>query len=415
MPERIPILIGDETIPAFLDFCREKNHQKLLIVADENTYSVLGKQVADAAKGAGLDAIVCMLDPEGLHTDGVSILRVLNAYDAQPRLFVGIGSGTITDITRFTSHRTQNPFVSFPTAASVDAYTSKNAPVTIGNLKGSIYCQAPIAIFTNLKTIVESPMFLTASGFGDLVSKTTASTDWKITHLVWGAEFDEAIYASALHAGRSVIAVVDGIRKADAEAMDVMMRGQFESGFCMADFENSAPASGAEHHIAHVWEMIYHWEHKEGLFHGHAVGVAAIMSAQWYQQLKALSRTQAAALLEKTAIPARAEQARSLRQALPQIADEMIASDPIYMQLAEAEKWAETRKRMIDHWDVIQAAAQNVPDPDALRGWIRSLGGPVTPEELGVSAEQITLAKEFGHYQRERFSINIIRKLFGWD
>ncbi len=415
MPERMPILIGDEPIDAFLNFCQENNHKKLMIIADDNTFIVLGKQVAQAAAGAGLDVLTFVLDPEGLHTDGVSILRVLNAYDAQPRLFVGVGSGTITDITRFASHRSQNPFVSFPTAASVDAYTSKISPTIIEKLKISIPCQIPIAIFTDSQTIVASPRFLTASGFGDLVSKMTASADWKLTYLIWDAAFDEGIYRSALHAGRSVIDVVDGIRNAEAEAMDVMMRGQFESGFCMADFGNSAPASGAEHHIAHVWEMMYHWEHKEGLFHGHAVGVAAIICAEWYRQLKALSRDDAAVLLAKTVIPTRAEQTRGLQQALPQIAEELIASDPIYIQLAEADRWEATKERIIEKWDAILEAAKHVPEPEALRDWIKSLGGPTTPEELGLSAEQVALAKEFGHYQRDRFSINIIRKLFGWN
>jgi len=415
MPDHMPIMIGDEPIAPFLAYCRDHDQQKLLVIADANTYLILGKRVADAAEEAGMDVIRCVLDPEGLHTDGVSILRVLNAYDAQPRLFVGVGSGTITDITRFASHRSRNPFVSFPTAASVDAYTSKNAPVTVGKLKGSIYCHAPAAIFTDLQTIVDSPAFLTASGFGDLVSKTTASTDWYITHLVWGLPFDEGIYASALHAGQSVIDVIDGIQKAEPEAMDVMMRGQFESGFCMADFGNSAPASGAEHHIAHIWEMMYHWEHKEGLFHGHAVGVAAVMSAEWYHRLKGLSRDEAAELLEQAKIPPRAAQEKALAKALPQIADELIASDPIYMQLADAQKWAETKARILRQWDAILEAAQNVPEPDALRDWIKSLGGPVMPAELGLSPEQVAIAREYGHYLRERFSINIMRKLFGWD
>ena len=134
-----------------------------------------------AVQQQGWDVIYLILDPEGLHADGTTLTRVLNAYDAVPRLFVAVGSGTITDTVRFTSHRSQNQFVSFPTAASVDAYTSINAPVTIGRLKGSIYCHAPIAIFTDLPTICESPKFLTASGFGDLISKLTSSSDWKIS------------------------------------------------------------------------------------------------------------------------------------------------------------------------------------------------------------------------------------------
>jgi glycerol dehydrogenase-like iron-containing ADH family enzyme len=49
-----------------------------------------------------------------------------------------------------------------------------------------------------------------------------------------------------------------------------------------------------------------------------------------------------------------------------------------------------------------------------ISAWIKSLGGPVTAQELGVTPEQARIAKDYGLYLRERFSINIIRTLFGW-
>jgi len=329
MPEHMPIMIGGKAIEEFIEFCQQKHYEKFMIVADKNTARALGDRVFQAVKHKGWDVIYYVLDPEGLHTDETTLTRVLNAYDAIPRLFVAVGSGTITDTVRFTSHRSQNQFVSFPTAPSVDAYTSKNAPVTINHLKGSIYCHAPIAIFTDLPTICASPKFLTASGFGDLISKLTASSDWKMSYLIWDADFDEEIYASGLRAGQRAAEVVDGIRTADPKSMTAFMEGQFASGFCMADFGNSAPASGGEHHIAHVWEMMFHWENKEGLFHGHAVGVAAIICAEWYQRLKALSRKGAEDLLERSEIPPRSAQIAAIEKNLPGIAGELIESSPI--------------------------------------------------------------------------------------
>ena len=414
MPEHIPIIIGDKAIEKFIEFCQQKGYEKFMIVADENTARVLGDRVYQAIKQQVWDAIYHVLDPEGLHTDGTTLTRVLNAYDAVPRLFVAVGSGTITDTVRFTSHRSQNQFVSFPTAASVDAYTSKNAPVTVGHLKGSIYCQAPIAVFTDLQTICTSPKFLTTSGFGDLISKLLASSDWKMSHLIWDMDFDKEIYTRALRVGQRAAEVVDGIRTADPNSMAAMMEGQFASGFCMADFGNSAPASGAEHHISHIWEMMFHWEEKEGLYHGHAVGVAAIMCAEWYQRLKALSRGGAEDLLKRTKIPPRSVQISAIEKNLPHIAEELIESDPIYLQLSDPPKLKRVRERILDRWDEIQAAAASVPDPDTIRAWIKSLSGPVTPKELGITKEQVEIAADYGHYLRERFSINIIRKLFGW-
>ncbi len=414
MSEHMPIMIGNNVIEKFVEFCQKNQYEKFLIVADENTARVLGDRVCQAVKQHRWDAVYQVLDPEGLHTDGTTLTRVLSAYDAVPRLFVAVGSGTITDTVRFTSHRSQNQFVSFPTAASVDAYTSENASVTVGHLKGSIYCHAPIAIYTDLPTICASPKFLTASGFGDLISKLTSSSDWKISYLIWGSDFDEAIYAKALRAGQRAAEVVDGICTADPESMAAMMEGQFASGFCMADFGNSAPASGGEHHIAHIWEMMFHWGEKEGLYHGQAVGVAAIMSAEWYQRLKALSCKDAEDLLKKTKIPPRSVQIAAVEKNLPQIAEELIGSDPIYMQLSDPAKFKRICERILDRWDEIQATAANVPEPSAIRAWIKSLGGPVTPQELSVTKEQVEIAVDYGLYLRERFSINIIRKLFGW-
>ena len=410
----MPILIGDTATEKFIEFCQQKGYEKFMIVADENTARALGDRVYQAVMQEGWDAIYHVLDPEGLHADGTTLTRVLAAYDGVPRLFVAVGSGTITDTVRFTSHRSQNQFVSFPTAASVDAYTSENAPVTVGHLKGSVYCHAPIAIFTDLPTICASPKYLTTSGFGDLISKLLSTSDWKISHLIWGTDFNEEIYARALRAGHLAAEVVDGIRTADPKSMAAMMEGQFASGFCMADFGDSAPASGAEHHISHIWEMMFHSEEREGLYHGHAVGVAAIMCAEWYQRLKALSRGEAEDLLKRTKIPTRSVQIAAIERNLPYIAEELIESDPIYLQLSRTSKFKHIHERILDRWDEVQAIAASVPDPDTIRAWIKSLGGPVAPQELGLTKEQVEIAVDYGHYLRERFSINIIRKLFGW-
>jgi len=217
------------------------------------------------------------------------------------------------------------------------------------------------------------------------VSKLTSTCDWKLTHLIWGSDFDEDIYQRGVSAGESVAAVIEGIRSGDAESMQVMMEGQFEGGFCMADFNNSAPASGSEHHIAHVWEMLFHWDGKEGLFHGNAVGVAMLMSAEWYAQLRAMTVADARAALENITIPPRVEQEAALRAALPEIAEEVIASSPIYMQLSDPDTFGTVKAQMLEKWDEIQACARKVPDPDQLRERISSLGGPVTPKEIGVS------------------------------
>jgi len=414
MTEHMPIYVGEQAIEACLKFCQEKEFHSFYLIADENTQGALGARVLQALQGQGWDVLTQVLNPEHLHTDDFALTRIFATYDAQPRLFVGVGSGTITDITRFTSHRSRNPFISFPTAASVDAYTSKNAPTTVGGMKGSIYCQAPIAIFTDLATICAAPAFLTASGFGDSISKFTSSADWKLSYLIWEADFDAEIYQRALHAARQSAGAVAGIRQVNAESMAKLMNSQFESGFCMADFANSAPASGGEHHIAHLWEMMFHWEGREGLFHGNAVGVGTIMEARWFEGLRNLSRADAEKLLNGAQIPERQAQEKAIRESLPLIADEIIASNPIFVQLSDPDKWESVKARILQKWEEIQEVAATVPPAEQVRGWLAALGAPTTPAELGLTEDQIETAMEFGLYLRERFSMNVLRKLFGW-
>ena len=414
MTQHMPIYMGNQAVGAFLDFCRQDDWKKFILVADHNTYGALGQRVHTALQQEGWDVQLANLNPEGLHTDSEAIARVFAIYDGQPRLFVAVGSGTITDITCFNSHRSQNPFVSLPTAASVDAYTSHNSAVTIGELKGSIYCRAPIAIFTDLPTITSSPKHLTASGFADLISKFTSSADWKFTHLIWGVRFDPEIYSRALGTAQKVAKVVNGITDDDPASMAVLMEAQFESGFCMADFGDSSPASGGEHHIAHIWEMMHHWEGREGLMHGEAVGVATLMEAGWYQRFRALSKEEARQLLNRARVPTREEQEAAIRREVPIIAEELIAGHPIYMHLADPQVLARISQRILERWDELQAVAALVPEPEELRSWLVQVGAPVDYKELHLSQEQVRTGTEFGHYLRERFSINNIRRLFGW-
>jgi glycerol-1-phosphate dehydrogenase [NAD(P)+] len=296
----------------------------------------------------------------------------------------------------------------------VDAYTSVNAAVTIGEYKGSIYCQSPVAIFTDIPTIAASPKWLTASGFGDLTSKFTSTSDWKFTNIIWGSKFEPAIYEKALGAAQQAAAVADGLITHDPQSLAAMMQGQFDSGFSMADFGNSAPASGGEHHIAHMWEMMFHWAGREGLYHGNAVGVATIFEAGWYEQFRKLGKKEAEELILHAHVPSRSEQEKTIHADLPEIADELIASNPIYMQLSDPEVLDRVKKAILDNWDTLQAVAAKVPPADQFRTWLKKLGGPTTAAELEISPEQAQTAVDHGHYLRERFSINNVRKLFGW-
>lgn len=408
------IYIGNQTIEIFQSFIDEKGFERFLVVCDQNTYAALGKRVQSVLDKKGFDSIFCIFNPESLISDCVALSKVFAAYDGSPRLFISIGSGTITDITRFVSFKSQNPFVSFPTAASVDAYASHNAPVTIGNLKRSINCHSPLFLFTDLDTIVNAPNNLTVSGFADLMSKFTSAADWQITKLVWGASFSRSIHQRVINAALSAKESYNGLLRHDPESFADLIAGQFESGLCMVDFGNSMPASGGEHHIAHIWEMMSHWENLLSFYHGNAVGVATVFEAAIFERVSQLTKSDVQHLLEDVTVPNHFEQRKALESVLPKIAEIIIESNPIYWQLTDVVLLSLVKKRIIENWEEIRDIALDVPKAKDFQRWIKDLGGPITAKEMGLSEAQRNVALEFGHYIRERFSINLIRKLFGW-
>jgi glycerol-1-phosphate dehydrogenase [NAD(P)+] len=154
----------------------------------------------------GWDVNCVILEGEEVIADEEYLIQVLFRADSQARLYVAVGSGTITDITRFCSHRTGNPFVSLPTAPSVDGFASVIAPVVIRRYKDTAYAHAPVAIFADVDTLCNAPQAMIAAGFGDMLGKFTALADWKIAHLLTGELYHPGIAARMQHALETCVA-----------------------------------------------------------------------------------------------------------------------------------------------------------------------------------------------------------------
>ena len=98
-------------------------------------------------------------------------------------------------------------------------------------------------------------MRLTASGVGDLLGKYTALADWKITNILDGEYICDRICEMEYDALDKLKESLDGLSNRDINAYEELMYGLLLSGLAMQMTGHSRPASGAEHHMAHFWEM----------------------------------------------------------------------------------------------------------------------------------------------------------------
>ncbi|MEZ4660505.1 MAG: iron-containing alcohol dehydrogenase [Caldilineaceae bacterium] len=195
MPKIRPdeIYIGPTAIESLIQYCRRVNHGRLLMVADRNTYAALGQRVEDALRNASFDLKTVLLTSDEVVADAHNILQILIAANNEGRTFLAVGSGTITDLTRFTSHRTGVPFIAMPTAPSVDGFTSIGAPTIVRGVKKTLVSQPPAAIFVDIETLAGAPQRLLAAGFGDMMGKFTSAADFRLGRLLWDEPYDEEI------------------------------------------------------------------------------------------------------------------------------------------------------------------------------------------------------------------------------
>jgi hypothetical protein len=61
----------------------------------------------------------------------------------------------------------------------------------------------------------------------------------------------------------------------------------------------------------------------------------------------------------------------------------------------------------------VHTIAARIPHPDAIADALRAAGGAGSPEELGLSAEEIEVGERYGHFTRPRFTIARLRLLLG--
>lgn len=406
------VTVDDTAIEHLVQFCQERQYSRLIMVADNRTYAAQGEAVVRALRAQDFDLKTVIFTDEEVVADADHIFQVMLAADGEPRIYIAVGSGTITDITRFSSHRTHTSFISVPTAPSVDGFASIGAPLIIGGVKETVICHAPIAIFADVNTLASAPHDLVAAGFADMLGKFTSIADWRIGRLLWNEPYDEEIAVRTLAAVQRCVDRVDEIGAATPVGVQALLEELIESGYCMLDFGSSRPASGAEHHYSHYWEMRLLREGRPAILHGAKVGVATVLVAELYAQLRSLTAEDVARLLQASKLPPRDAEFESIEATYGAQTANIIAAHRAFLNMPPAE-FAALKLRIIDSWAEIQQIAAQVPPPAAIADWLRRAGGPVDVGQLGLSDEEKCMAEQYGHYLRDRFTVRKLMRVLG--
>ncbi|MDB6149238.1 MAG: 3-dehydroquinate synthase [Chthoniobacter sp.] len=379
-----------------------------VVVADEQTYSVAAKPVAEALQLAGVHCVKPFIFKDPALYAEMRFVEELEAslgqHDAVP---IAVGSGTVNDLTKLAAHRVGRPgYLSVATAASMDGYTAFGASITYRGAKQTFDCPAPRAVIADIDIIRRAPPEMTASGYADLAAKLTAGADWILADALGVEPIDPRAWAIVQGGLRDGLADPVGAQSGDAAAITPLVEGLMLGGFAMQWSKSSRPASGAEHQFSHLWDMEHHVHDGIAPSHGFKVGVATLAITRLYEHLLAYD---VEALNPEPCVEFWPEWERSeslIRQrfagtdfietAVAESRAKYVSGAVVREQLGRLKAcWPELRERL---------AAQLMPSAE-LKRRLQLVGAPTEPEQIGISRERLRETFTRACSIRRRFTI----------
>jgi glycerol-1-phosphate dehydrogenase [NAD(P)+] len=308
----IDIYVGTDILKNCAAYIKKGNYgTRALLVADKITYQVAGSRVERYLQEAGFQVKLSLLErEEALEPDQSALGEVLLNLDPTIEFLVAVGSGTITDTTRYVAFTTGKPFVSVGTAASMDGYVSVVAPLLHNGLKVNKPATYPKTLICDLEIIRQAPYEMTLAGFGDVIGKYIAVADWMLGRAINGEDYCPACVELVNQAVANCVANAAAIRNQTAAGIQSLLEALVLAGLSILIIGNTRPVASVEHNMAHYWEMMKLLRHEKAPSHGLSVGVATGYVLRFFEEFLRLDLAglDPAAVLAKRPSRAAAEQ-----------------------------------------------------------------------------------------------------------
>ena len=409
--------------------------RKAMVVADIHTWPVLGEKVYAMLAEAGVPAEKYIIDKEVFHAEWKYVEMVDKLVegdlaaakriedddhhieaDAEKAfvpasedfyILVSVGSGVINDLCKLCSHHHGQSYLTLPTAASVDGYSSFGASISYQHSKQTFSCPAPVAIIADTDVIAAAPKEMTAAGYADLAAKVPAGAEWMIADFVGS----EPIQPDAWHVLQDYLddflSRPEAVASGDPDAIADIFEGLTLSGIAMQAARSSRPASCCDHLFSHILDMTEHRFNGKLQSHGFQVAVGTMTMCAVFDELFKLDLTRIDVDACVNAWPTlEQEQQRAL-----ELFKDFPAPKLGYSQITEKYQDKEEVRRQLEKLKVEWPAFK-----DKLKGQVwpfkkmqdafKKAGAPYDPSMIGVSREQ--LRDMFPIVQLMRYRYNLL-------
>ena len=250
-------------------YLKDSDINKVVIFFGNGLIEMFGNTVMDSLKEADIDVLdyreldsVCLED----------ITSLAFNLPSKTQAVIGLGGGKVIDAAKYSGFLRKLPFISVPTSASSDGFSSSSASLIIDKRRHSVPARIAYGIIVDTSVIQSAPERFLYSGIGDMISKITALYDWQFEEDAGVTEVNDFAMMVAKKAVTSFIHTSFSSIKEEVflkELLDSLAM----SGIANEIAGSSAPTSGSEHLISHALDKLTATPN----LHGVQVGIATYL------------------------------------------------------------------------------------------------------------------------------------------
>lgn len=282
-------------IPAFLkvepgalgqigSFLKEHDLQKVVILFGNGLIDLFGTTVMHSLLDAGIEVLEYQ-ELDSVHFEDITTLAFCLPNKTQA--IVGLGGGKVIDAAKYCGFLRKLPFISIPTSASSDGFSSASASLLIEGKRNSVPARMPYGIIADTEIIKSAPKHFLYSGIGDMVSKITALYDWQYEEDGGYAEVNDFAMMIAKKAVNSFV------RTPFQTIQDDLFLKELLDSLAMSGVANeiagsSAPTSGSEHLISHALDKFLEKPQLHGIQVGIATYLMSLVQNHRYQRVRTI-------------------------------------------------------------------------------------------------------------------------------
>ncbi|OWZ25783.1 iron-containing alcohol dehydrogenase [Wolbachia endosymbiont of Wuchereria bancrofti] len=370
------VIVGHHFADNIYEICTQYEND-IFLVADKNTAELLNKNILNKTPN---------LIISGNSTASLDITNSVRNKVEDSGLIVAFGSGTVNDVCKYASYLEGKNYISFPTAASMNGYTSANASILVDGYKKSFKAHLPKAIYIDIDIIANAPPRLTLSGFADFICRSTVQADWLLSHLLLGTEYNESPFTFIRDLEQILLREHLALAKRSKKVVLLLIEALLISGFGMVISKGSYSASQGEHIIAHAMEMV---TKDYSSLHGEKIAVTTITMANLQEKTLSIQNP----IIKPTTLDT----------------EHIIKcfGNTEFTKILEQKKILQQKIKEIIHkeWsNVSSLIKQNLLPAKCLQKIFEDLSIPHLPEHLNWNKEQYCKVVDLAFATRDRFT-----------